>query len=605
MADKSHHKPAITDDENPAEQAETTHPAPGKPALEPLDQPAAIAEPADATKVKAAKQGLKAFLKSKKGRIVLAVVGMLLLAIGALFVVPATRYAILGTVIKKDVTLTLTDQETKKPISDAEVTVTGLNAKSDNEGKVRLLAVPVGPQQVTIKKKYFKDLTRTVDVWLTKTAEPAMLTMEATGRQVPVKVLNKISRKPVEKAVVTALDTTAITDVKGEATLVLPADKGDQKGTVKLDGYNQAAITVVLTEQPDDRNVFTATPAGKLYFLSKRTGKINVMKSDLDSSNAKVVLEGTGKEEEHGTILLASRDWKYLLLKAKRDSENPKLYVINTSDDKLSVVDEGKATFELAGWANHRFIYRVIRQEGNGMEDGKESIKSFDADSGKLSKIDVSSGGHNEAFPNLTQIYSIPILVGDQVIVQRQWSGGYSYYYPQYADLGGKANTVFSMQADGSNKKVIIEKNAGVFGSTYELKLYNAGELYLRDGEKFYEYAGGKLTEKADLKANDFYKTYPTYLVSPSGNTTFWAESRDGKNTLLLGNKDGEDGKAIAELRDYKQYGWFTEDFLLVSKNGSELFILAKDTPTEVLKVTDYHKPAVDFYNYGGGYGGY
>jgi len=39
---------------------------------------------------------------------------------------------------------------------------------------------------------------------------------------------------------------------------------------------------VQVTDQAVPANTFSVTPAGKLYFLSKRTGQINVMKSDLD-----------------------------------------------------------------------------------------------------------------------------------------------------------------------------------------------------------------------------------------------------------------------------------------------------------------------------------
>jgi hypothetical protein len=64
----------------------------------------------------------------------------------------------------------------------------------------------------------------------------------------------------------------------------------------------------------------------------------------------------------------------------------------------------------------------------------------------------------------------------------------------------------------------------------------------------------------------------------------------------------------IATLSDYTQYGWFSDDYLLVSKNSSQLFIMPragiKQDP-EALKVSDYHKPAQTYPGYGGGYGGF
>ena len=95
-------------------------------------------------------------------------------------------------------------------------------------------------------------------------------------------------------------------------------------------------------------------------------------------------------------------------------------------------------------------------------------------------------------------------------------------------------------------------------------------------------------------------------MQSPSGNVTFWSETRDGKNTLFVGDGQGANQKEIAKLSDYQTYGWYTEDYLLVSKDGSELYILGKDgikKDSEALKIMDYHKPAMSYMGYGG-YGG-
>jgi hypothetical protein len=93
-------------------------------------------------------------------------------------------------------------------------------------------------------------------------------------------------------------------------------------------------------------------------------------------------------------------------------------------------------------------------------------------------------------------------------------------------------------------------------------------------------------------------------LLSPSADQTFWSESRDGKNTLFIGDQGGQNGKQIASLSDYNTFGWFTDDYLLVSKNSSELYIMDKAGKQAALKVSDYHKPTQNFYGYGGGYGG-
>ena len=92
-------------------------------------------------------------------------------------------------------------------------------------------------------------------------------------------------------------------------------------------------------------------------------------------------------------------------------------------------------------------------------------------------------------------------------------------------------------------------------------------------------------------------------MQSPSGDQTFWSVPADGKNTLNVGDKDGNNANKIAALSDYNPYGWYTDDYLLVSKNGSELYIMPASGGTPLL-ISNYYKPAQFFRGYGGGYGG-
>ena len=96
-------------------------------------------------------------------------------------------------------------------------------------------------------------------------------------------------------------------------------------------------------------------------------------------------------------------------------------------------------------------------------------------------------------------------------------------------------------------------------------------------------------------------------IESPNGKTNFWSEERDGKNVLFIGDADAENSKEIATLSEYVPYGWFTDDYVLVSKNGSELYIMGRDgiKPGDVpTKISDYHRPSYNFTGYGKGYGG-
>ncbi|HXY18185.1 MAG TPA: hypothetical protein VEH48_02070, partial [Candidatus Nitrosopolaris sp.] len=55
----------------------------------------------------------------------------------------------------------------------------------------------------------------------------------------------------------------------------------------------------------------------------------------------------------------------------------------------------------------------------------------------------------------------------------------------------------------------------------------------------------------------------------------------------ILGDSTGDNQKTVQNLSDYSAAGWYTNNYLLLSKNGSELYIsdLKGDTP---IKITDY-----------------
>lgn len=523
--------------------------------------------------------------------------------IAVLMIVPVTRYAILGLAIKHDVTVNLRDAKTGKPVSNAQVTLSGKTASTDAKGMARLKSIPVGSQKVKAAKKYYKDLTTDVLVPIAGNSLTFRVNIEATGRQVPIRIVNKLSKQPIEGAQVEVDGTSAKTDNNGEAIVVLPADKTEIDARLSAEGYNKLDRKVTVTEQLDDKNTFALTPNGKLYFLSKRSGTIDVMKSDLDGGNVQTVLKGTGKEDESGTVLLASRDWKYLALKARRDSDKPKLYLIETSTSKLTVIDEGDADFSPVGWYNTHFVYSLHRTALKEWEPKRYALKSFNAASGSLGVLD-ETGGEGSSTSNYAteQLKNVYILEND-IVYQKDWFG------PQAGLLAGKSQTINSVRPDGSSKRVAKSypaQDGALFGLA---RLYEPQELYIEvyqpSKTSFWEYEDGKVVEAKDVTSETFYsKYYPTYLLSPSGKNTFWYEPRDGKNTLFVGDADGKNGKEIATLSEFTPYGWMGEDYLLVSKKGSELFIIARDNPAEPLKVTDYHKPSAKFYGYGYGYGG-
>jgi hypothetical protein len=527
-----------------------------------------------------------------------------LAALVTLLVIPLTRYAILGLFLKEEATITVVDSKTDAAVSGARVSFASqtltTNAAGKASGKLR-----VGSSTLAVTKQYYASYSVTETVALSKSHNAFKVRLVATGRQVPVLVVNKVTGKALVGAEIKVLDTEAKTDKNG-ATIVLPTSAATQQGTVQLDGYNTIPITVQVTDQVVTDNTFSLTPAGKLYFLSNLSGKVDVVKTNLDGTERQTVLAGTGKEDPDNTALLASRDWKYLALLSRRAGANASLYLIDTSTDKLATIDAGDANFNLVGWSDHTFVYEVTRNGVQNWQPNARALKSYAAATGKRTVIDQTQGEGSAAYDYGSNNFSAVYILDNELVYAKNWYA--SPYYPDH--LAGKSVSLYSAKPDGSGKKTVRDFPipAGTQYNYYvDLSLFQPYGIYLQvpagspNKYTYYVYEDGSLRPKSDLTNDTFNAAIATYLVSPSDKQTFWSDLRDGKNALFIGDDTAQMPKQIAALSEFTPYGWYSDDYVLVSKKGSELYIMPADGSTPPLKITDYFKSPLSFRGYGGG----
>lgn len=555
---------------------------------------------------------LRRFWAKKK----LAIPVIVLVLIALLFAIPFTRYPLAGLFLKQNFKVSVIDSVTNKPVSSATVSLRGQTAITDSNG-LATIKVKVGKASAKVEKKYYESHSAAVTVPLFEAKNSFQIKLTATGRQVPVSVRNFISGKPIENVLIKVLDTESKTDENGEAIVVIPATDIWQNATFSGEGFNELSRTIKPIEEKVAENSVALTPQGKIYFLSKLSGKIDVVKTDLDGKNRQIVLPGTGQEDETGTVMLAARDWKYLALLSRREGAKAKLYLIETSTDKLTVMDEGEASFGLTGWVNHHFAYTVSRHNVKDWEPKQSALKTYDADNKKIILIDETQAmGDSSSYANdsILWVYNI----GNELIYYKSWSAYHASASSTFPELGVKQDQIISAVADASNKKTLASYDARTDpgfvsysfrpNGSYQSSLYEPDEIFFvlnREQTTYHKVADGKVTEDAEAKTYfEQGKAYATYLASPSGQETFWSEARDGKNTLLIGDQTGHEPKQIASLSELTPYGWYTDDYLLLSKNGSELYIMSREAEASQIKISDYHKPALSYLGYGGGYGG-
>jgi hypothetical protein len=546
-------------------------------------------------------------------------IALIVAVFAALFAVPVTRYNILGVVLKAPVTVQAVDSKTGAPVSGATVELSGHQAETQANGKATF-RVNTGSGSLKVSKKYYTGYSHGELVGTSKNSFKA--TLIATGRQVQVKLVNKITAKPLSGATVSAGGAKAKTDTKGLATLVIPSGADTQPATVSYSGYNGRKVSIVASGGVA-KNTFSVTPSGKLYFLSNLGGTIDVVKTNLDGSDRQTVLAGTGTEDKYNTSLLASRDWKYLALLSKRSGDNASVYLIDTTNgDKLTTIDEGSAKFSLIGWSGDKFIYEVDRSVTiSNWQPNQQALKSFNPTTGHALLLDQTNAAGVSDRAYAKQYFGGVYLMGNDVVYVKNWQGqgvpDGTPIIPANELMHNRQASLETIDADGSGHQTL--KSIGV-DSCNDLSVYCQynivslnSELYEPDGlylqfnnggsEQYYEYGNGKVSADSSLTADTINTPYATFLASPSASKTFWSEPRDGKNALFVGDDDAQNRKIIANLSDYNTYGWYTDDYLLVSKNSSELYVMGKDGGTPI-KITDYYKPAINYNGYGGGYGG-
>lgn len=526
---------------------------------------------------------------------------LLLAVLGGLAAVPQSRYVIAGFAFTQPYTITVTDAVTKRPVSSATIDFAGQRMMTDKDGKLTLDDVQPGPHQLSVSKKYYRQATARVVVPLYGKDGNAQVSITATGRQVPLTVTNKITGKPMEDVSLKSVGTEVKTDKDGKAVIVLPADKPSLEITLAANGYNPLVTRITVTDQPDEDNEFKLVPSGRVYFLSRQSGKLDVVKTHLDGSDRQTVVYGTGKEDDRSTVLLASRDWKYLALYSKRDSDSAKLFLIDTASDKLTVMDESQGNFTPIGWSDHTFAYSATRTDNKLWQPGYQAVKSYNADRRQMLTVDQTQGEGDQG-NNKFQQFLQPYLVGDKLVYAVTWASFSGN------DLADRTDAIRATAVGTQSKKDIRTFPSVQYGSI-EGRVYEPGSVYyaaysmVDNKYDFYEYEASQVKE-ANVDQEQFFATnYPTYLVSPSGAQTFWSEQRDGRETFFVGDAAAKNAKNVGVIEDGAVFGWYGNDYVLTSKKGSELYIMPVSGGTP-LKVSDYHKPQVSYRGYGGGYGG-
>jgi hypothetical protein len=540
---------------------------------------------------------LKAWVAVNKKRKAFAIVVGVLILLGILTAIPFTRYAVYGVVIKKEVQFVILDTVSKAPVSGVNVKLGSVSGMTDSTGKVTLHNIAVGNYRAVVSKKFYKDTTVTYTVPLFFTPTVQTESLAPTGRPVTITVTNSVTGDALANVTASVDDSSSITDKNGEVILVVSPKVQKQTITIKGNDYNDESLAIDLGKTTSYKT--TLTPQGSIFYLSNATGVINVMRANLDGSSPEVAVKGTGNENS-STLLLSSRDWSYSAYLATRTS-NPSVYIIDTQGNYVEI-DNGDTNFSFVGWSGHTFFYEVTRNTAHYWDANRTSIKAYNADTKKLTTIDQNSGTGSNDYVYAYDYFSTINIIDGKIFYLKIPE------VPSYRWDGSQKVKAIVVDAKSYDSKVLKEYPLNNPYGNADVRFYEPGGIYIQITSggtvSYYEYEDGAI-KSINITGEKYSSAYPTYLISPSGDKTFWYEKRDGKNTLFIGDNDGKNQKQIASLSDYTPYGWYgdNDQYVLLTKNGSELYIATPDTINNPQKVTDYYRSQI-INGYGAGYGG-
>lgn len=461
----------------------------------------------------------------------------IVLVIIGLVAYPTTRYFLLNTAgVRAKASVMVLDNSTQQPLKNVTVTVGGQTAATDENGKVQLEKVKLGSTQLVIKKRAFATIDKKIVLgWGSNPLGEAKL--EPAGVQYTFKLSDFLSGNPIEKAEAVSGESSAFSDKDGKLVLTLDKDQADaNEVTIKAKDYRdeKRALGDDMSEQQ-----ISMVPSHKHAFVSKRSGKLDVYKIDVDGTNEEVVLAGSGAEQDDMVIVPSSSDNNIAVVSTRDNQRNGDGYllhvlnVINLDDNKVTTVARSER-IQIIGWSSGRLVYVQIAEGASGTNPKRHRLMSYDLEKEESQEL-ASANYFND------------VLMANNTI----------YYAPAAAYQNGSDVSLFKISPDGTNKQSVYSKETwNIFRTDFE-------QLTIAVQQDWFEYS--LLTQKAPNKitppANPRSRIY---INSPDGKRSIWIDSRDGKGALIVYNTS-EKKETVAKTESGLKYpaNWVSNDTLV------------------------------------------
>ncbi len=429
---------------------------------------------------------------------------ILLVAIATVIAVPQTRYFTLNSVgVRSSVSLTVVDVGTQLPLKNVSVSVDGRQAKTDSKGYVRLTDIHLGQQTITIHRVAFAPVTKGVTVgWGSNPLGNVVLT--ATGARYTISVKDFVSNKPIADVEADSGVAAAVADKNGVITLTLD-DNVDTSGTadIAITAKDYRTENISLNLATTENTSVTMVPFGKEVFITKQSGKYDLVAMDIDGRNRTTLLGGSGNENNNISLAVDGAGKRAALVSTRDNVRDTDGYLMST----LTLVDTGSGAatvlehaeqIQLIDWIGTRIIYEQAMASGSASNPQRYKLMSFDY----ITNAKVQLATANQFNAALS-------------------AGGLIYFAVSHTDPAAKP-ALYRVRPDGTSRQTVLDKEAwSMFRSDFKT-------LKIQTPEGWFVY-----DLNAGLQQSTPATNFQSRLYSANGQHNIWVDNRDGQGVLV------------------------------------------------------------------------
>jgi len=421
-------------------------------------------------------------------------------------IVPVSRYFLLNTVgVRASTSIRVVDESTLQPLKNATVSVKGSSVKTDENGNAKLERIKLGPATLKIERRAFASVDRKITIgWGSNPFGEEKL--HPTGTQYAFLVTDYLSGKPVVKAEATSDDASAFSDENGKILLTLdsPADEIE----VRISSIDRRIEILHISGDSKGEHKVEMVPSRKHTFISRRAGRYDVFAVYADGKDETLLLQGTGSERADMALIPHPKDNLVALVSTREGKRNQDGYLLSTLDIINTANKEHKTVqtaekIQVIGWFDQRLAYVRVVSGASASNPKRNRLMAYHYEDETNNELAASN------------YFNDVMAVDDRI-----------YYIPNEMKDGETASKLFSIKADGNDRKVVLDKDVwNIFRTSFDhIALSVPGEWY------DYQIGSEKPKKIGGEPANMSLRVYEN---SPDNKKSVWVDNRDGKGTLI------------------------------------------------------------------------